>query len=208
MSRTYSILRDREYEELSKLTLYGGILDIGGNKSSEYHSLIQGKHTITTVNLTPEYGCDLVFDIQEKFPLDDSTYDNVISMNVLEHVYGFQNAFSEIGRILKKDGTLILSTPFMHHIHGCPDDYFRYTDSALEKILTDAGFHEIEITPIGLGIFSLFYQTTSGMIPRFLERFFKAIALGCDWILLKVSKRYARVCQRIPLGYFVTAKKD
>ncbi len=203
----YSILREREYAELAKLTLNGAILDIGGNLNSEYHQLIQGKHTITTVNLTPKYGCDLVFDIQEKFPLNDNTYDNVISLNVLEHVYGFQNAFSEIHRILKNGGTFVLSTPFMHHIHGCPDDYFRYTDSALEKILTGSGFHEIKITPIGLGVFSLFYQTTSGMIPRFLEKFFKSIVLLLDKALLKISKRYERVSKRIPLGYFVTAKK-
>ncbi len=207
MSRTYSILRDRQYAELSKLTLEGNILDIGGNTSSEYHPLIKGKHVVTTVNLTPEYGCDLVFDIQEKFHLDDNSYDHVISLNVLEHVFGFQNAFAEICRVLKKDGTFVISTPFMHHIHGCPDDYFRYTDSALEKILTDAGFHEIKIVPIGLGVFSLFYQTTSGMIPMFLRQFFKSLALLCDRVLLKVSTRYERVSQRIPLGYFVTAKK-
>lgn len=207
MNKTYSILRDGQYNGLSKLTLEGKVLDIGGNTSSEYHSLIKGNHFITSVNLTSEYGCDLVFDIQEKFPLDDNSYDNIISLNVFEHIYGFQNAFYEIYRVLKRGGLFVFSTPFMHHIHGCPDDYFRYTDSALKKILTDCGFYEIKIIPIGLGVFSLLYQTTSGAIPGFSRRFFKGVVIFFDNILLKLSPRYKSVSQRISLGYFVTAKK-
>ena len=96
----------------------------------------------------------------------------------------------------------------MHHIHGSPDDYFRYTRSAIEKMLKEHDFRDIEIQEIGLGLFSLFYQSSAGMFPTFLKIVFKNIAVGLDSLLGKLSKRYRNVAKRIPLGYFVTAKKS
>lgn len=206
--KTYSIIRDGEYEKLRTLTIEGTILDLGGNFNSDYHDLIKGKHTVTTVNITPEYGCDMVFDIQEPFPLESGKFDAVMSMNVLEHIYGFDNAVAETSRVLKNGGIFIFAVPFMHHIHGSPDDYFRYTRSAIEKMLKEHHFTEIEIQEIGLGLFSLFYQSAAGMFPSVLKGLFKNIAILIDRILGKLSGRYRNVAKRIPLGYFVTAKKS
>ena len=204
--KTYSIIRDGQYEKLCTLTVNGTILDLGGNLNSEYHTLIKGKHMVTTVNINPEYACDMVFDIQEKFPIESEKFDAVLSMNVLEHVYGFDNVISEAYRVTKKGGVLIFSVPFMHHIHGSPDDYFRYTRSAYERMLNDHNFTDIEIQEIGLGLFSLFYQSSAGMLPTFLKIVFKNIAIGIDRLLGKLSGRYRNVAKRIPLGYFVVAR--
>jgi len=204
--KKYSILRENQYRELSKLTLEGAILDIGGRKNSEYHDLPKGKHTIATSNIIPGE-CDFLFDIQKKFPLADASYDHAICLNVLEHIFYFQNALSETERILKPGGTLVVSTPFLHHIHGCPDDYLRYTDSGLRKALTDAGFVDINIKPIGFGVFSLFYQSISGALPGIIGITVKKILVSFDKAFLAVSKRYRRVAERVPLGYFVTARK-
>src|SRR3989344_9345935 len=125
--KNYSIIREQEYLRLAKLVLNGNILDIGGSKKSGYHELLKGNHRIVTVNINPEYGCDLIFDIQNPFPIQDSKFDHVIAMNVLEHIYDFQNVFSEVCRVLKKRGSFIFAVPFMFHIHGSPDDYFRYS---------------------------------------------------------------------------------
>ncbi len=205
--KTCSIIRDGEYEKLSTLAINGAILDLGGNLSSEYHNLIKGNHTVTTVNINAEYGCDMVFDIQETFPIESEKFDAVLSMNVLEHVYGFDNVISETFRVLKKGGTFIFAVPFMHHIHGSPDDYFRYTRSAIKKMLKEHNFTDIEIQEIGLGLFSLFYQSSAGMFPTFLKGVFKNSARAIDQLLGKLSSRYQNVAKRIPLGYFVIAKK-
>ncbi|MHB1117942.1 MAG: methyltransferase domain-containing protein, partial [Minisyncoccota bacterium] len=176
--KTYSILRDGQYKKLSTFVLSGNILDLGGNLNSDYHDLISGSHVVTTVNITAEYGCDMVFDIQDPFPIESEKFDVVLSMNVLEHVYGFDNVISETSRVLKKGGIFIFSVPFMHHIHGSPDDYFRYTRSAIEKMLKEHNFKDIEIQEIGLGLFSLFYQSAAGMFPVLLKIVFKNIAIG------------------------------
>lgn len=206
--KSYSIIRDGEYKKLHSLEINGTILDLGGSANSEYHSILGGEHTVTTVNINATYGCDMVFDIQEKFPIDNEKFDAVLSMNVLEHVYGFNNVIAETSRVLKSGGTFIFAVPFMHHIHGSPDDYFRYTRSAIEKMLNEHNFINIEIQEIGLGLFSLFYQSSAGMLPAFLKVVFKNCALAIDWFLGKCSSRYVNVSKRIPLGYFVVAYKN
>ncbi|MCK5021971.1 MAG: methyltransferase domain-containing protein [Candidatus Pacebacteria bacterium] len=205
--KIYSIIRDGEYKKLNKLEIEGSILDLGGNSNSEYHKLIKGEHIVTTVNINPEYGCDMVFDIQKNFPIESEKFDAVLSMNVLEHIYKFDNVISETSRILKKGGKFVFTVPYMHHIHGSPDDYFRYTRSAIERMLKDHNFTNIEIDEIGLGVFSLFYQSIAGVFPTFLKLIFKNIAVFIDKLFYKISKRYRNVAKRIPLGYFVVTKK-
>lgn len=204
---SYSIIRDEEYKMLGSLRLEGSILDLGGNIDSEYHDLIKGKHKFTSVNVDPKHGCDMVFDIQDPFPIESESFDAAISMNVFEHIFGFHNAFSETARVLKKGGTFVFAVPYMHHIHGCPDDYFRYTDSTLEKILKINGFKEIAIHELGFGLFSLIFQTCSGMLPSFMKPTLKLFFVSIDKVLLKLFKRYVALAKRIPLGYFVIAKK-
>ena len=40
------------------------------------------------------------------------TADFVFSSEVLEHIYDVENAFSEVARILKPGGRLLLTTPY------------------------------------------------------------------------------------------------
>ncbi len=205
--KTYSIIRDGEYAHLNALTVDGAILDLGGNLNSDYHAILKGKHTFTTVNINPQYGCDLVFDIQDIFPVEDEKFDAVLCMNVLEHVYDFNNVISETFRVLKKGGRFICAVPFMHHIHASPDDYFRYTRSAIEEMLKENKFENIDIREIGTGPFSLFYQSCSGMFPSWLKGAFKNLARALDRLFSRLSQRYCNVSKRIPLGYFVVAEK-
>lgn len=204
-----SILRDIEYSKISNLEIKGKLLDIGGSQKSGYHQLFKGKPLIITANIDPVYGCDLVFDIQNKFPISNKEYDAVTSFNVLEHIYGFHNVFSETNRILKNDGQFIFATPFLFNIHGSPDDYFRYTKSCLVRLLEDNCFKVEKIVPLGYGIFVLIFQICGGIIPtHFLRNGTKNLAISIDKLLLKISSRYRKLSERIPLGYFVIAKKE
>ncbi|HRY31034.1 MAG TPA: methyltransferase domain-containing protein [Candidatus Paceibacterota bacterium] len=204
----HSIIRELEYREIAKLDLDGDILDLGGSKKSGYQELIRGSHKIDTANINPDYGCDLIFDIQKRFPINDSAYDHVICFNVLEHIYGFHNVFAETARILKEGGKFIFATPFIHHVHGSPGDYFRYTNSALSRLLDDSGFSVEEIKPLGYGLFSIIFQTIGGSIrPGFLRTFIKKVFIFFDKAL-SLFKSYKKLREKVPLGYFVIARKN
>lgn len=210
MNKSFSLWRELEYGILSQLTLNGTVLDLWGSKKSWYHKLIQWKHDFTVVNISEEYGYDINFDIQERFPLEDASYDHVIAINVLEHIYKHQNVLNESHRVIKKWGKLIMVTPFMFNVHGSPDDYFRYTRSALQKILIEAGFdsESIEIHEIWSGVFSVFYQMISGMIPTYpLRTIIKKIFVWIDRLLSRISKKYKVLMSAYPLGYITTVTK-
>ena len=72
-----------------------------------------------------------------KHCLPDASVGTVIAMNTFEHVAHFWKGFEEIRRVLRPDGAFFLCSPFYFHIHDYPDDYWRFTPSALEMLLKD-----------------------------------------------------------------------
>lgn len=95
---------------------------------------------------------DYQYDIKDlKFPCE--SFDTVFCNQVLEHVDDPYQALKEMTRVLKKDGMLILGTPFYYYLHGLPYDYFRFTEQGLKKIVCDHGFEIVEIQSAG-GYFS------------------------------------------------------
>ncbi len=202
-------MRSCQYQELSKVTLYGSVLDLGGSKKSGYQDLVQGTPTWTVVNISEEYGYDLKFNIEERFPIGDAVYDNVVSMNLIEHIFDTHNIFAETVRVLKSGGLFVSAVPYMHHIHGSPDDFVRYTDSAYRKFADRYGFEVISMQSLGYGFFSLFFQTltvykTLPWAPLF--NVVKHICIGLDKLLLHISY-YKKLAASIPLGYFWIMKK-
>ncbi len=214
--RTYSILRTKEDAEVAKLRFTGRVIDLGGHKGSKYFSLIQSVQPIEVANFdvmqpgthkTPS-GADHVFDFEKPFPLTDSSFNHILCMNVMEHIYNYQNLVRESFRILTHGGTIHISVPFFFNIHGSPQDYFRYTDTALTRILEDMGFTDVKIVTLGDGPCSAVFQNFGGSIPTmFLKLIGKEIAVTIDLLFSKISSRYRTIKDRVPLGFFVTARK-
>ncbi len=207
--KAYSIMRAHQYEELAKVTLNGKVLDLGGSKKSGYQELVKGEPVFTVVNIDERYGYDLKFNVEEKFPLEDSTYDHVLSMNLIEHIFDTHNLFSETSRVLKPGGLFVSAVPYMHHVHGSPDDFVRYTDSAYKKFAEKYGFEIIYIEPLGYGLFSLIFQTATiyRTLPfPWLFNIVKSIFVTIDKILLNIPY-YRKLANVVPLGYFWIMKK-
>jgi len=80
----------------------------------------------------------------KNLPLEDSSIDCVIFTQVLEHIDEPFKALDEIKRVLKKDGILILSVPFIYQAHAVPYDYFRFSEYGLKKIMNDYEFEILE----------------------------------------------------------------
>lgn len=65
-------------------------------------------------------------------PYPANMFDYVISDQVLEHIEGDpQQAMEEARRVLKPNGTLILTTTFLQPIHWGPKDMWRFSPDAL-----------------------------------------------------------------------------
>ena len=145
-----------------KKIVSGFVVEFGAESGSpkNFTNFIQFKDVlkITYCDKFPKYNETKEEDLEEKLSLLDNSQDNVIIFNVLEHVFDTRNAFLEINRCLKSNvGTIIGSTPFIHRVHGAPNDYSRYTKQYLEKILEKSNFKNIKVENLGFGVFTSAY---------------------------------------------------
>ncbi|MSO55873.1 MAG: SAM-dependent methyltransferase [Acidobacteria bacterium] len=75
-------------------------------------------------------------------PIRSSVFDAIVCLEVLEYVWQPAAALAEIHRVLKPGGTLVLSTPFLHRVDAA-DDYWRFTEPALRRLLHESGFEVV-----------------------------------------------------------------
>lgn len=81
-------------------------------------------------------GVDQVLDIRD-ISKEDNSIGTLLCTEVLEHVDEPFKAISEIRRVLKPNGVLLLTCPFKLPIHGSPYDYWRFTPQGFEVLLKD-----------------------------------------------------------------------
>jgi SAM-dependent methyltransferase len=205
---TKSFLRREEYKRLSALSIDGKILDVGGSKKSGYHELIKGNHTITTGNINEAYGIDVVFDAQKPWPFPDASFDGVLLVNILEHLYHYDVAVKEAHRVLKSGGMVAGVVPFMFNVHASPNDYFRYTKSTLLNIFSDNGFKEVRVLELGTGAFSVIYHNLLGFVRwEWLATPLIAFFGGIDRLILRLKPNNKMSAETMPLGYYFEARR-
>jgi SAM-dependent methyltransferase len=82
-------------------------------------------------------------------PFCDNEFDVVFSTEVLEHCHDLNIVLNEIYRVLKRDGVFFFTIPFLWPLHEVPNDEYRITPFAMEKLLMKSGFTEISIKSLG-----------------------------------------------------------
>ncbi len=134
----------------------GDVLSIGSAGDSDkqggfYRQYFSKASSYTTSEVEYESGCDLTLDARHMPEVRDSSYHCVFCSGVLEHVDRYQDAISEMWRILKPGGVLLLGVPFMQPEHRRPNDFRRFTQDGIRYDLTRMGskFTVEEIRPLG-----------------------------------------------------------
>ena len=84
-------------------------------------------------------GGELQIDAGGRVPLPDSCAGAVLSVQVLEHVRDLASYCGEIRRLLRDDGTLLLSTHGNWLYHPHPEDHRRWTRTGLALDLASQG---------------------------------------------------------------------
>ncbi len=134
----------------------GETLDLGAG-NAKYRHIIKPKTTkYTTFDMVSGPNIDVVGDILE-LSFKDSSFDTVISTQVLEHVQKPWVMVSEIARVLRPGGMAIVSAPFLVPYHADPHDYFRYTKEGMSSLFSTNGFEIIECNGYG-GFFGVIYE--------------------------------------------------
>lgn len=102
------------------------------------------------------------------FPYDANTYDHLFHTEVIEHIYKKEHFLMECKRVLKPGGNMFFDVPFQARYHYIPNDYWRFTPAAIQRLMTDAGFTEINILPRGTDITVAVYKFVS-VVFRWLQ---------------------------------------
>jgi SAM-dependent methyltransferase len=123
-------------------SINGYLLDVGcGTKP--YRSLFKVKHyrglDIDSPNSRARGVADDLYD-GTQFPYTNRAFDSVLCNQVLEHVFNPDEFLTEINRVLKPGGILLLTVPFVWDEHEQPYDYARYTSFGLHALLEKNGF--------------------------------------------------------------------
>lgn len=130
------------------------IIDIGGKKMNK-RGLFNAENfgSTTYVNLEKSSNPDILSDARD-IPVDSASYDIAIMGELLEHVSDPIPVINEAHRILKNDGLLFITVPFIYPLHGDPDDYGRYTESYWKANFKKIGFEIVKLERHG-GMFSV-----------------------------------------------------
>jgi SAM-dependent methyltransferase len=85
-------------------------------------------------------------------PAEDTTFDGVLSTQVLEHVPDPGFYLRDAYRLLRPGGQLVLTTHGSYEEHPCPLDLTRWTAQGLREEVSAAGFEVVECVPLTCGL--------------------------------------------------------
>jgi len=88
-----------------------------------------------------------VFADASALPLADESVDTVIIFEVMEHLRRPNEALQEIARVLRPQGRLLLTIPFLYPVHDAPHDYQRLTIYGMTRDVEAAGLRVDALLP-------------------------------------------------------------
>lgn len=107
-----------------------GSLDVNGN----YADLFTNQD-YKGLDICEGANVDIVSKDLYSFPVEDESYDVVISGNCIEHVEYTWEWIREVGRILKKGGKACIITPYKIHVHRYPIDCYRILSDGFTALI-------------------------------------------------------------------------
>jgi len=120
------------------------LLEIGPQERSEVKKAFN-KCQIETLDIVPDYNPDIIGDITKyNSHIQDSTYDIVTCLEILEHTINPFAAIEELKRITVDGGLVLFSAPLNWRIHGPVPDCWRFTEFGWKVLLKDFDIIEID----------------------------------------------------------------
>jgi len=203
-----SICRILQIWQLKKINFHGSLLEFGAYndpKKNFTHFIDKKKLKINYSNIDNKNKNFLKINLEKKITINKK-FNNILIFNVLEHLINLQFSIAQLKKILKKNGLVIGSTPFLYRVHGAPKDCFRFTSYILKKELSRK-FYNVKVFDLGYGPFTACFSIISDytkLIP-FFNIFLIFFSICLDKILSLFIKTDLKSIY--PIAIFFVAKK-
>jgi len=160
--------------EQNKHYYKGIVLDIGGRDRGRFKKPKDKVEKWIFVDIEEKHNPDIVLDVTDMNKIKNESIDVINAIELFEHVENPEKGLKECRRVLKKNGVMILSIPFLYPIHADPYDFQRWTKDKWKKNLKEVGFKIEKFEIIGR-YFTVLADTIKTLIksmPKFLKLFF------------------------------------
>ena len=140
----FYFIRKRLVDKITILApqLNGKLLDFGCG-AKPYKALFKNVESYIGVDIEDEghhdhtnENIDVYYD-GNTIPFDNETFDSILTSEVLEHVPDIDKTLKDLIRVLKPNGKILITVPFVWQEHEMPYDFRRLTVTGLKKHLTD-----------------------------------------------------------------------
>jgi SAM-dependent methyltransferase len=110
-----------------------GSLQVNGDATIDLRPLFP-RHEFIGCDMRPGPGVDRIENL-ESLRFADGYAGTILCLNVIEHAWDFRRGIDEILRVTAPGGAALVSTAFTCGVHGYPEDYWRFTPRAMERLL-------------------------------------------------------------------------
>jgi SAM-dependent methyltransferase len=124
-------------QQVARLKSDALILDVGAGRG-DFADLFENRHYLA-LDVYPYPEVDIVCDLTQVNPFRPGSFDAILLLNVMEHVYDTRALLDSLAGMLKPGGVILVAIPFLVKIHQAPIDFVRYTHYALERLAEGAG---------------------------------------------------------------------
>ena len=197
--------------------LYKGIvLDIGGRNRGKFKKPIKSVNKWIFADINESYKPDIILDVSNMSIIESNTIDVVNAIELFEHVENIKKGLKECYRVLKNNGIIIISMPFLFPLHADPFDFQRWTNYKwclelrklgfkIEKFIIMGNFytHLAEMLKMNFKSIKKHNRIMGGIILKSSMPFL-------DFIVkfdTKPSFKKKSILNKFHNGYFIIAKK-
>ena len=86
-----------------------------------------------------------VFYDGKTLPFEDNSFDAILTSEVFEHVFNLEDIVKELNRVLKPEGKILITCPFVWNEHEVPIDFGRYTSFGMKALLERNNFEVLAV---------------------------------------------------------------
>ncbi len=198
-----------------KSIYFGVVLDIGGRDRGIFQKPKDKVSNWIFADINEDHKPDLILDVTNMKQINSKSIDVINAIELFEHVADIEIGLNECYRVLKENGIIVISVPFLYPIHADPYDYQRWTDYKWRIELRERGFKIQKFIIMGRFYTSLAemlkiklndYRTKS-MIGKFLYYLFRPFLDQIFKLDNKSSVKDNPTLSKYHSGYFIIAKK-